>query len=422
MMTLTKWSWRTVTWATLFVAIIGAALFLHYRFAQQVPGGADFVPRWVGTHAWVFEGLDPYSDEVTARSQRMVLGRLADPDEDQLKFAYPFYIVFYYLPLIGLDYTLARSILMMIIEGSLAGITLLSLRTYRWSPPVWLVALTLAWSVLFYNGARTIILGQFAGISAMFIALAVWSIKERHDVLAGCALALASPKPQMVFLLLPLVGLWGLTARRWKIPLAMVMSLGVLAGLSFLCLPTWLDGLRAQLGDYVVYTHIGSPINILTTILFPAIGAPVEWLISAALVVWLIWEWWQVRFSDTGRFDWVLTLTLVITNLIALRTATTNYVMMLPCLFYLFARFARAKGKRANVWIAIIEIGLFVGLWALFALTVKGIEEQRSIYLPLPLGLLFMLIVFRPKISGDGDQRAGSLTTIVSHVSQRTQM
>ena len=392
-----KRKWQTVILAILFIAVFAGAVFLHYQFTQQVPGGTDSVPRWVGTYAWAFEGLDPYSDEVTARSQQMVYGRLAGPGEDKQKFAYPFYVVFYYLPLIWLNYNLARAIAMVALEGSLISITVLSLRTYRWSPPAWLAALTIAWSVLFYHGTRTIILGQFAGISAALIALSIWAIKERRDLLAGFALALASPKPQMVFLLLPLVGLWSLVARRWKITAAMTVTMGVLAGLSFLFLPTWLNEMLTQLADYTTYTYIGSPINILTTIVFPSLGAPVEWIIDGALVLWLIWEWWQVRFSDDGRFNWALALTLVVTNLIALRTATTNYVMMLPALFYLFAAFARAKGKRANMWIAVTEIGLFVGLWALFAFTVKGAEEQWPVYLPLPLGLLLALLAFRPK-------------------------
>ncbi len=393
----TQRSWQIVTILIVFLGVFTGAVFLHYRFVQQVPGGTDSVPRWVGTHAWVFEGLDPYSDEVTLRAQRMVNNRPALPGEDKLRFAYPFYVVFYYLPFIGLDYNLARAIWMVMLEASLVGIALLGFRTYRWSPPPWLAALTVAWVVLFYHGVRTIILWQFAGISAVLIALSIWAIKERRDVLAGVALALASPKPQMVFLLLPLIGLWGLTARRWKITAASIVTMAVLAGLSFLFLPTWLVEMQAQLADYTTYTYIGSPINILTAIVFPFLGAPVEIVINSALVIWLLVEWWQVRSSDQGRFDWVLALTLLVTNLIALRTATTNYVMMLPALFYLFAAFARAKGRRANKWIAMVEIALFIGLWALFAFTVKGSEEQWPIYLPLPFGLLLALIAFRPR-------------------------
>jgi hypothetical protein len=392
-----KLSWQRIGLAILLITFFIGAVFLHNNFTRQVPGGTDSTPRWVGTQAWAFEGLNPYSEEVTARAQQMVYGRLAKPGEDKQKFAYPFYVIFYYLPLIWLDYNLARAIAMVILEGALISLTVLSLRTYRWSPPPWLAALTIAWAVLFYHGARTILLGQFAGISAVLIALSIWAIKERRDVLAGCALALASPKPQMLFLLIPLVGLWGLTARRWKITAAIAVTMSILTGLSFLFLPSWLSEMQAQLSDYTTYTHIGSPINILTTLVFPFLGAPVEWILNGILVAWLAWEWWQVRFSDTGKFDWVVALTLLVTNLVVVRTATTNYVMMLPALFYLLAAFSRTKGKRANLWIALIEIGLFIGLWMLFLFTVQGAEEQWPVYLPLPLGLLVALLVFRPK-------------------------
>ena len=381
----------------LFLAIFAGAVALHYQFVKQVPGGVDTIPRWVGTHAWVYEGINPYSDEVTNRSQIMVNGRLALPGEDKLKFAYPFFVVFYYLPVIWLEYDLARAISMVILEGALISIAIFSFRTYRWSPPPWLAALTIVWTVLFYHGTRTILLWQFAGISAGLIALSIWAIKERRDVLAGVALALASPKPQMVFLLLPLVGLWALTARRWKLPAAMAATMALLAGLSFVFLPSWLSEMQAQLADYTNYTYIGSPINVLTSIVFPFLGAPVELFINAGLVIWLLWEWWQVRGSDAGRFDWVMALTLLVTNLVALRTATTNYVMMLPALFYLFAAFVRARGRRANLWIALIELGIFIGLWALFALTVQESFETWPIYLPLPLGLLVALMIFRPQ-------------------------
>ena len=393
----TKRSIQIVLLTILSLSIFAGAVALHYQFVKQVPGGVDTIPRWVGTHAWVYEGINPYSDEVTNRSQIMVNGRLALPGEDKLKFAYPFFVVFYYLPVIWLEYDLARAISMVILEGALISIAIFSFRTYRWSPPPWLAALTIVWTVLFYHGTRTILLWQFAGISAGLIALSIWAIKERRDVLAGVALALASPKPQMVFLLLPLVGLWALTARRWKLPAAMAATMALLAGLSFVFLPSWLSEMQAQLADYTNYTYIGSPINVLTSIVFPFLGAPVELFINAGLVIWLLWEWWQVRGSDAGRFDWVMALTLLVTNLVALRTATTNYVMMLPALFYLFAAFVRARGRRANLWIALIELGIFIGLWALFALTVQESFETWPIYLPLPLGLLVALMIFRPQ-------------------------
>jgi len=115
------------------------------------------------------------------------------------------------------------------------------------------------------------------------------------------------------------------------------------------------------------------------------------------LLAWLLWEWWQVKRDQDGvRLDWVIALTLIITNMIVTRTATTNYVMMLPALFYMFKVAADRFGAKANRWIVMTELILLIGIWVLFAFTVKGRDEQWQVYLPLPLILLTGMILFRP--------------------------
>jgi len=397
-MSTTRQHWRTLTGIAILMAVgIGNVVFLHEAFTTRFPGGNDSVPRWVGTVAWFNEGLNPYSDEVTNRAQTMIYGRLAHPDEDQQRFVYPFYTIFFYLPLLWLNYEWARAVGMVLLEASLIISVIVSLRVYEWSPPLWLRALTLSWAIIFYHGARTILIWQIAGMVAALLAVALWAIKEKRDVLAGVCLALATIKPQMTFLIVPLIGVWSLTGRRWKLAASMAVSMAVLAGLSFLLLPSWLNDMRRQLADYTNYTHIGSPLNILTQTVFPFLGQPVEWALIAILTIWLLWEWWQVRGHAEGRFSWVLALTLVLTNMVVTRTATTNYVMMIPALIYLFAVATRRYGSRSVVGIVILELALLIGLWGLFLATVQGRDEQWPVYLPLPLLLLAGLIMCRPR-------------------------
>jgi hypothetical protein len=71
--------------------------------------------------------------------------------------------------------------------------------------------------------------------------------------------------------------------------------------------------------------------------------------------------------------------------------------MMLPVLFFIFKTCADRFGVKANFWIISTQIGLAVSIWALFAFTVQGSEEQWPVYLPLPLGLLMAMIFFKPK-------------------------
>ena len=377
---------------------IDNVVFTHNTFTIRFPGGNDSIPRYVAAQAWLFEGLSPYSDEVTARAQIMINGRLARPDEDRQRFAYPFYVIFFYIPLAFFTWDWAQAIGIVTLEFALMLITIFSLRLYKWSPPPLVLAFTLLWTLVWYHAVRTIIVVQFAGIAGLLIVVGLWAIKEKREVLAGVALALASAKPQMLFLLLPFIGIWSILNKRWRLALSISITMIILLGASFLFVPTWLTDMLTQLADYTQYTHIGSPLNILTAIVFPSLGSNGEWVLIGILLVWLLWEWWLVRFDPgSGRLDWTIALTLIVTNIIVKRTATTNYIMMLPALFLIFKTCIDRFGVKANLWIVITQIALAVGIWALFAFTVQGNAEQWPVYFPFPFGLLAAMIFFRPK-------------------------
>lgn len=84
-------------------------------------------------------------------------------------------------------------------------------------------------------------------------------------------------------------------------------------------------------------------------------------------------------------------MTLVLTNFLVSRTATTNYVMLLPAVFMIFKvlEYRWPKVGKAIVWALILLF--FGGLWFLFFDTVQGNLEQPAMYLPLPLFCLFGL-------------------------------
>src|SRR5258708_28884585 len=107
---------------------------------------------------------------------------------------------------------------------------------------------------MMYNSIRTIILWQLAGSVAFLIILAVWALKSKRDILAAVSLALASIKPQMVFLILPLLVIWALLNKRSRFVLSLVLSLGMLAGLSFISIPSWLGDMLNQIRQYPSYT------------------------------------------------------------------------------------------------------------------------------------------------------------------------
>jgi hypothetical protein len=369
-------------------------------FTSKFPGANDFYSRWAGGRAFLIDGLSPYSDEVTRRIQLGMYGHLAEEGADQVAFAYPMYTIYLFFPLSLIpSYPQAQALWQAILEFALLLAVFFTFRIYRWQPKPWLLTVTCFWSILFYPGARSIILGQFAIVVFVFITLALWAIEESRDILAGVCLALSTIKPQMVFLLIPLLLLWAICHRRWRLVGSFIISLALLVFSSLLPVPTWPADFVTWIVKYPGYTAIGSPIWTLTHYFFPQLGTPVEIVISLLVLGHLLYTWRGVVNGSWLEFDWVVAMTLIVTNLVALRTATTNYVVLLMPVFIVFKALDKRFQRRGAMLIALIELLLLVGFWILFAATVVGDYEHPIMYLPLPIGLWLTFVVAQPYLT-----------------------
>jgi hypothetical protein len=171
----------------------------------------------------------------------------------------------------------------------------------------------------------------------------------------------------------------------------------VLLGASFALLPTWLGEWLSQIQQYPGYTP-PAVMYIITHELLPLGGAAtaVEWGLDALLLAYLLYEWGTViRRLDRTRLDWVLGLTLVVTHLVAPRTATTHFVVFLFVLIPLFRSLLRRP-----VWGTWALLGLMllldVGMWWLFFATLKGSQEANIVHVPLPFLTLVLALMERP--------------------------
>ena len=389
--TLPNWL-RILLLVGLVVFLIGLGV-ANYRFVLQSPGGNDFLARWTGAHYWMVEGKNPYSEEVSIAAQSMIYGRPADPSvgEDIAHFVYPLPAMIFFGPFGFLPFPIARAVWMTILEICLVALALIGLQLARWSPGRFMQAVIILFSILWYHGVRSVIVGQFAVIEAVLIAIALLAIQKAWDEAAGIILALTIVKPQMSFLLIPFVLLWAFRAKRLKIVGWFLGVAIVLIGGSLIVLPGWpMDWLR-QLFSYPEYTDLGSPISILTGIL-PGGGETANLILSGLLFLYLLWEWILAAGKEDRWFQWTAALTIVITNLIAFRTATTNYVVMLPAILIIFKTWEDRWGRRGLVASLLAILGLLVGLWVLFLGTVQGNIESAVMYLPLPILTLIGLI------------------------------
>jgi hypothetical protein len=388
---------RTSTW--MVGMVIGLLLVLltlgNYRFALISPGGNDFGAHYTVWQAYLEHGLNPYSDEAALFTQQMIYGRPARPTEDQNRLTYPFYSIVLHGPFVLIrDYSLARAVYMTLLEAALLVGVWLTMRTVKWRPPFWLLAATLLWVLLDYPQARGLILGQFAIFGFFSVALTLYLLQRGHDGWAGAILVLATMKPTLVFLVVPFLVLWALLRRRWRFVIGLGVTLGGALLGSWLMLPTWLTDWLLRVDLYSAYTVGQSPVWLLTHQALPALGQMGEVLITALLVGLMFVAWWQAfRMPDEDLFYWTLGVTLVVSDLIVARSATTNYALLLLPTMWLFEQLERhRRGHRVIVGYFVLTV---VGEWWLHATTVVGNQEQPIMFIPLPIVLGLALVITR---------------------------
>lgn len=398
---------RTGIW--LFVAVLYMAVFAGQSwltrevFAQSNPGANDFYPRWMGGCALLWDGVSPYAEETTLRIQRGMYGRPAEPGEDQAAYAYPLHTILLTWPtcLVRDFPTVQAAWMTLLIHATLAG-TLLAKSVTGWSPgkSVWVI--TLVWSVFVYPNMRAILLGQLSLLVFVMLMGALLLVRRDHLSWAGVALAAASVKPQMSFLVIAWLLWWALNTDRRRLVLSFTISLaGMLAVVTWLD-PSWISGFIGQLQRYPSYTELGSAIWIMTTYYLDT-PAFVEWGISLATFAGLLAAWWWKRKASYGGMLWVTSLTALGTHYLAPRTATTHFAVYILPLFLLFELWRRSESSRAWIW---VTLGLvLLGSWALFILTVNGNQESAINYLPIPLLLLVPLLTRAGSLARVGDAR-----------------
>ncbi len=379
-------------WQTLFVMLFGLMLaaltYGNLGFAEQAPGGNDFLPRWLGTRLWVTQGVSPYDPSISEQAQQIIYGRPADPElgEDLALFAYPLPITLFVLPFSLLPFTLARALWMTLLEVCLLALMLLSIRLTKWRPRPLVLGGLMLFSIVWYHAFRAVVLGQFAVIEAVLVAGALLAIQHELDAAAGLLLALSLIKPQISVLLVPFVLIWALSRRRSSLILWTLGSSAVLYGGFLLVIPNWPLLWLREVITYPAYTGSvsASPISLLAGIL-PAGSGWLTAILSALVGFYLLWEWVLAGGKHDAWFQWTAAMTLVVTQMVVFRTASTNYLVFMPGIVLVFSVCLRRWQLAGRLAVAALVVVLAVGPWLLFLNTVQGNQESLLMLVPLPL-------------------------------------
>lgn len=391
----------------LLLLLLGLAVVMvvmtHNVLTSRFPGHNDFMTPWEATRAFWHDGLNPYGPAATERIQDLIFGRPPLPEEDPGFFSYPLYGTYVVLPFSYSEYAWASAAWMVFLEACLIGALLLSLSLYHWWPRPWVLLGLALWTLAFYPGARGLILGQIGHVVYLLQVFALWAIWRGQDRYAGIALGISTLKPQMGYLLVPLLLLWAWRSGRWRFIRAFISTFAVLMASAFLVYPGWFGEWLHRLSVYPSYT-LGSPVWIITQH-YLSLGDLGEWTLTLALYVLVFSAWWPVLVArQTDRLLWVVMWTLTLTHIVAPRTASPHFILFVPLLvFYL-----RGFGQAGRSWLSLVLLLLLLVLpWVHFLTTVGGVngeQEDPSVHLALPILFLVLLWLTRRAWWQDGPQ------------------
>lgn len=370
----------------LAIAVIVGLTFANYQYTSQYPGGNDFLSRWMGTRLFLLKGESPYSETTTQAIQEMMYGRPARPDEDQVLFVYPLFSIYIFAPfsLVG-NYSLARALWMTTLEIAIIALAVISVVLSRWRMPRWIMILLFIFVVSWYYGIRPVINGNVAVLVALTIGGIFLALRSNHDFLAGLLMAITMVKPQMVVLLIPYIIIWAISHQRWTVVWGYIGSLGILIASCMLLIKDWIIQNLRQVLSYPSYTLPGTPGAIFTEWL-PGIGKQMGWALTIFLLVVLIWEWLKSRNKDFNWFYWTGVLTLVVTNLVGIRTATENYIAMLPALVLVFSLFDERWRIIGRIIVLLSIFALLGGTWLIFIKTLQPGDQ------PIQSPIMFFIL------------------------------
>src|SRR3954471_14712011 len=259
------------------------AIAVPHQQAESAERGAprgnlsDLYPRWLGARELLLHQRDPYGADVTREIQTGYYGRPLDstrPNDpkDQQAFAYPIYVAIMLSPTVTLPFTTVHRLFFWLFAVLTAASVPLWLRTLGWRVSTTAIATWIVLALSCFPAIQGLKLQQLTVLVAVLLAGSMAALARRQFVVAGILLALATIKPQLVFLLVFCLCIWvlGDWRGRQRVVWSFGISMAVLAVAGEVLLPGWITEFRTAMKDYYRYTGGGN--SVLDVVLSPLWG------------------------------------------------------------------------------------------------------------------------------------------------------
>ncbi len=379
-----------------FIIIIGILLAANYTIAPRLSGGEDLLVPWMGSRAYLFDQVNPYSAEFARDIQIEIYGHPAKEGEYPYRLDIPFYLLVFYFPFAFIeDFNMARALWMSFSEIALFGVGILSIHLAEWK--ISRLNLTLFFSALFFSfyGFYPLMVGSSAIFTAFILLLALLALREKWDKVLAILLIFGATYLADGGLLFLLIIFILITSRRGRVFSALAMSLIAILGFSLIIFPSWILSFASSLLANLRAEH-GILFSEVLQIWYPDKGVLVADIIKWISILILILEWNAARKSASQHVFWLVGLSLAITPFLGVRITSDLY----PFLFFPLALiFKNTQDRwRDRKWGVSLVLFLLPASWIIFW-RVPHAFEILTYLLPLLLVLFLYWIrwwVIRP--------------------------
>ena len=303
--------------------------------------GGDLYPIWLTGRDLLWHRTNPYTREMTQRIQIGLYGRTMNPTrpfdqpEDYRAFSYPLYTDLLAAPLLPFNFEVVRLVMAVLLVPLTAASLIFWLRFLGVDVQPIVLATIIVLTLTSYPVLEGMYLQQAALWAGAALALSMAALVRGRLAIAGMALALASVKPQMVWLIALFLGCWSLAdwKHRKNLALSFLFTSAILFLACEIILPGWLAGWIRTVAGYSAYTLPPLPRLVLGKFLGPVLTIAVLGLAGAMA--------WKTRRSEASSDSFLLSVCFILSAtemLLPSGGAVYDQVVMLPGILWLWLR------------------------------------------------------------------------------------
>jgi hypothetical protein len=372
-----------VRWSSVVLLLLFAGLLVLLNYFLLVrPGKAldsDFMTLWAGGRALI-EGINPYDP----KEWMSLFERYGSTWIPNARAPHPLWTLIFFVPLAWLPVNIAAALWQAVSEATLGSCLYLLVSQFGSGgikPREFGILLIGAFA--FRGAATTILNGQITMLLLLVVTLFLMLAKRGSGFWAGFTIAFVLLKPSPFILFAPLMGLWLLSRRQWRMMTGGLLGITLLALTSWAIRPNWLFGWMAvKAKTYVTYqtpTVWGLAYEM----------SHLEWLwvgLGITILITVSLGWIAVRNKHSDAFSFT-SLAICGSLFIAPYAWAYEHALLLIPLLYIFLM------VRESAWSNLIWVVLTLLLpWSLYGVAMIRDVDTISFFLPLAIGLTVLFL------------------------------